>query len=461
MVHGHGPYEALCQLTILKEKKLLIDPGRIGQHWRKIGNEIISAYHTIWQDRWMLLTTDSDGNVALKSKYTKSNEENQDWTIADSSKPLGVCNPDPCQNHGNCIEDEENDTFMCEGCDAGWTGQKCSDSIDDCLSSPCLNGGDCIDKHMDYECSCTDTWSGVHCENYWCAKYYQGHNYGGWEIVVGETSQLDLTKHRNNDISSFRVNAGCTLRLFDYYKNIWLLGTWTNDVSSLQANNDKVSSLSCTCQDPEVLVSCGSHKVATCEECPQQGDGKCKGDCKTVNHCLSTDSSKDSSPCVDQPEKEDGKCLEYGTVKNGFAKCKWVNQCQSFDPLTGPLAVGLEIQTSCGKYYGTKDDLVFNICQNQQCCSTGPIGLPIGGSNCQKADIYKLSELGDCANFDILWQKIQGSVTFSENIGGKHDGWKGDYFKLIFSDGSATECQLTSPIGFRKSPESLDINCDP
>ena len=82
----------------------------------------------------------------------------------------------------------------------------------------------------------------------WCAKYYQGHNYGGWEIVVGETSQLDLTKHRNNDISSFRVNAGCTLRLFDYYKNIWLLGTWTNDVSSLQANNDKVSSLSCTCQ---------------------------------------------------------------------------------------------------------------------------------------------------------------------------------------------------------------------
>ena len=93
----------------------------------------------------------------------------------------------------------------------------------------------------------------------------------------------------------------------------------------------------------------------------------------------------------------------------------------------------LEIKTSCGKYYGTKDDLVFNICQNQQCCSTGPIGLPIGGSNCQKADIYKLSELGDCANFDILWQKIQGSVTFSENIGGKHDGWKGDYFKLIFS----------------------------
>ena len=39
-------------------------------------------------------------------------------------------------------------------------------------------------------------------------------------------------------------------------------------------------------------MSCGSHKVATCEECPQQGDGKCKGDCKTVNHCLSTDSSK-------------------------------------------------------------------------------------------------------------------------------------------------------------------------
>ena len=93
----------------------------------------------------------------------------------------------------------------------------------------------------------------------------------------------------------------------------------------------------------------------------------------------------------------------------------------------------LEIKTMCGAWKGTKDDLVFNLCQNQQCCSTGPIGLPIGNSDCMKTDIYNLSELGDCAKLDFLWQNIQGNLTFSENIGGLHDGWRGNWFKLIFS----------------------------
>ena len=121
----------------------------------------------------------------------------------------GVCNPDPCQNHGNCIEDEENDTFMCEGCDAGWTGQKCSDSIDDCLSSPCLNGGDCIDKHMDYECSCTDTWSGVHCEN--CKLFLNNNN--DYDIVKYFTWKRKIfCSKTEKKISSFktRIDKGDT-----------------------------------------------------------------------------------------------------------------------------------------------------------------------------------------------------------------------------------------------------------
>ena len=313
------------QLMIKNTKK---DGFGFGEQWRKIGNEIISSKITNYEDRWLLLTSDADGNVFLKPKYKKSNEENQVWTIAklDESEPIGICNPNPCQNNGNCIEDEENETFTCEECDAGWTGQICMDSIDDCLSSPCLNGGNCIDLHNNYKCSCPDGVNGVNCE------------------VI---------------------------------------------------------------------------------DCP--GDGSCS------SHGTCDDTT--------------GICI----CNDGFGG----DTCQS------PLAKKLRIKTSCGKYYGTKDDLVFNICQNQQCCSTGPIGLPLGGSNCQKTDVYNLSELGDCANFDVLWQNIQGSITFSENIGGKHDGWKGDYFKLIFSDGSVAECQLNSPIGFPKSNESLDINCDP
>ena len=61
-----------------------------GEQWRKIGNEIISSKQAFNEDRWLLLTSDSDGNVFLKPKYKKSNEENQVWTIAklDESEPL-------------------------------------------------------------------------------------------------------------------------------------------------------------------------------------------------------------------------------------------------------------------------------------------------------------------------------------------------------------------------------------
>ena len=81
----------------------------------------------------------------------------------------------------------------------------------------------------------------------WCAKYYQNFDFDGWEEVVGETSQLDLTEY-NDQASSVRVNPGCTLNLFADYNNVGLLYSLTADVLSLSAYNDQVSSLSCTCQ---------------------------------------------------------------------------------------------------------------------------------------------------------------------------------------------------------------------
>ena len=124
----------------------------------------------------------------------------------------------------------------------------------------------------------------------------------------------------------------------------------------------------------------------------------------------------------------------------------------------------LEIKTKCksGKsWLGTKDDLVFTLCQNQQCCSTGPIGLPNGYSDCLKTDNYNLSELGDCAKVDFVWQNIQGNLTFYENIGGSHDGWRGDWFNLIYDNDTNILCKITTGIGFKNKPESLNFSCSP
>ena len=81
----------------------------------------------------------------------------------------------------------------------------------------------------------------------WCAKYYEHSNYNGWEKVVGETSQLDLTGIENDQASSVKVKPSCTLTLFQDNNNVGLVGSFTTDVSLL-SHNDQVSSLSCTCQ---------------------------------------------------------------------------------------------------------------------------------------------------------------------------------------------------------------------
>ena len=66
--------------------------------------------------------------------------------------------------------------------------------------------------------------------------------------MIQETSMLDLTGNKNNDVSSVRVHPGCTLKLFNEHNNVGLLDSLTANVTFLSAYNDRVSSLSCTCQ---------------------------------------------------------------------------------------------------------------------------------------------------------------------------------------------------------------------
>ena len=88
----------------------------------------------------------------------------------------------------------------------------------------------------------------------WCAKLYEHAISNGWEKVVGETTQLDLTGNENDQLSSVRVRPGCTLHLFKNSNNDGFLVSLTGDVSyhELHDSNDQVSSLSCNCTDNEI-----------------------------------------------------------------------------------------------------------------------------------------------------------------------------------------------------------------
>ena len=91
----------------------------------------------------------------------------------------------------------------------------------------------------------------------WCAKIYEHAKFKGWEKVVGETTQLDLTGNENNQLSSVRVRPGCTLHLFKNSNNDDTKKSLTSDDNGFNNDfnhdyNDQVSSLSCTCTENEI-----------------------------------------------------------------------------------------------------------------------------------------------------------------------------------------------------------------
>lgn len=74
------------------------------------------------------------------------------------------CNPNPCQNNGECIDEVEG--FHCNCTDTGYTGIMCQNNENECKfkPSPCLNGGTCYDTYGSYICECLPNYSGFNCE---------------------------------------------------------------------------------------------------------------------------------------------------------------------------------------------------------------------------------------------------------------------------------------------------------
>ncbi|KAI0985486.1 hypothetical protein GJ496_002617 [Pomphorhynchus laevis] len=70
-----------------------------------------------------------------------------------------ICQPNPCQNEGICDQHAEQ---LCH-CPLGTDGQFCEYNL--CQLNPCLNNGRCeIDSSNSVHCSCSDQYTGKHCE---------------------------------------------------------------------------------------------------------------------------------------------------------------------------------------------------------------------------------------------------------------------------------------------------------
>ena len=71
------------------------------------------------------------------------------------------CDPNPCQNDGNCIDGIN--SFTCD-CEDGFSGDVCEINIDDCLPDPCVNGGTCTDGINTFTCNCGFGFTGEICD---------------------------------------------------------------------------------------------------------------------------------------------------------------------------------------------------------------------------------------------------------------------------------------------------------
>ena len=82
----------------------------------------------------------------------------------------------------------------------------------------------------------------------YCAKLYEHKDFKGESHEIKETNHLNFPKKWNNKVSSVKVSDGCTLDLFKYYKKSVLLDTVVKNGNLFKGYNDKVSSVTCTCQ---------------------------------------------------------------------------------------------------------------------------------------------------------------------------------------------------------------------
>ena len=130
----------------------------------------------------------------------------------------------------------------------------------------------------------------------WCAKLYQDWNFLGLEVSIFEGA-TNLGLDHDDLVSSVKINSGCALTLYDHLYQNGFLDTLTTDDTFIEAYNDQVSSVWCTCNVTTCNATnsdydcCTSSNPCGLNEGDCDNDSECNGNliCGTDN-CQSLDS---------------------------------------------------------------------------------------------------------------------------------------------------------------------------
>ncbi|XP_050408361.1 fibropellin-1 isoform X7 [Patella vulgata] len=270
------------------------------------------------------------------------------------------CNPNPCQNSGQCTESTSNSNgFICS-CVGSYTGTRCETPSSGntevlCASNlpgtNCLNGGACA-WYYGYYCSCLSSYTGPRCET-----------------PVGTTNAVCNSNPCVNGGVCSPSTSGYTCACPSNY-----LGNnceTYNYCSSTPCNNggvcyNEVSNYRCACPDNYSGQRCDTYTGTTdpCATQPCQNNGICVRDAATSSTytcaCQLNYSGNlcqfftPANPCESNPCGTGGSCLQ--TTGGNF-------QCQCFSA-----------------YSGERCETYTNPCDSNPCGIGGASCTPTGSS---------------------------------------------------------------------------------
>ena len=212
----------------------------------------------------------------------------------------------PCDNSATCINNQTSMVAVCV-CPPGFTGKHCSVSSNDpCEDNLCLNNGTCIFQSADdYECNCTEGYSGINCEDVdECIIYSPCLN--GASCLDSETGYMCVCA------------PGYTGALCEEGINRCADDPCMNGATCLSWDNDQLltpETFICLCPPYYTGELCDAY-VHPCADVVCYNDGECAIDdginavCVCPNNYTGAFCETPISPCQPNPCRNGGTCIE-------------------------------------------------------------------------------------------------------------------------------------------------------
>ncbi|XP_065915266.1 uncharacterized protein [Dysidea avara] len=124
-----------------------------------------------------------------------------------------ACDPNPCENQGECMSQNLNYTCICR---QDFTGMNCEQRINDCVPiNPCQNNGICTDGFASYFCTCPEGITGDSCEFNPCDPDPCGNN-GDCNVLSAGNYSCDCTRGYTGNNCTTEINE---CELYDPCRN--------------------------------------------------------------------------------------------------------------------------------------------------------------------------------------------------------------------------------------------------